>query len=89
MSDERGAILYRVAENCIIVSGLVILAMTFYAAMKKRDIKAENERLRNLYTVQEKDLNGNGIPEIFLDIDGKKYFYSVDGKSIEDKLKEK
>ena len=33
-----------------------------------------------------RDLNGNGIPEKFCEIEGKRFFYEVDGKSIEDGL---
>jgi hypothetical protein len=39
------------------------------------------------YPEKIKDLNGNDIPEKYIELNDKKYFLEVDGKSIESSLK--
>ena len=46
-------------------------------------IKDEVKAQRPVYYMDQRDLNGNGIPEIFYEIDGEKYFLSIDGKILE------
>jgi len=52
-------------------------------------IDLEKAKIERGITLQERDLNGNGIPEKFYEIDGKRYFLEIDGKNIEDTLKNK
>jgi len=47
----------------------------------------EIERARSGYILQERDLSRDGNNEIFYEIDGKKYFSTIDGKNLEDSLK--
>ena len=42
----------------------------------------EMARIEQGYTIQQKDLNGDGKPEIFCEIDGIRYFSSIDGKPV-------
>jgi hypothetical protein len=47
----------------------------------------EKARVERGYVLQERDLNGNGLPERFFEIEGRKYFLAIDGKNLEDTLK--
>ncbi len=47
----------------------------------------EKERAKYGYVLQRKDLNNNGIPEVYYEILGRKYFNEIDGKSVESLLK--
>jgi len=46
------------------------------------------ERVKQEYVLQEKDLNGDGKTERFYEIEGTKYFSDIDGKNLENFLRE-
>lgn len=50
-------------------------------------ISLEKARIEKGYIYREQDLNNNGVPEKFYEIDGRKYFLEIDGQRLEDKLK--
>ena len=83
--DETAALLLLIGFG-IAGSGI----FTFYSLGNTRMAKIELEkaRLEKEYVLQERDLNGNGIPERFYEIGGSKVFLSYDGVNIESKLKE-
>jgi hypothetical protein len=49
-------------------------------------IELEKAKVEQGYVIQERDLNGDGTPEVFFEVGDKKYFLSVDGKNIENTL---
>lgn len=51
-------------------------------------MELERAKVQSAYVLQEKDLNGNGIPKRFFERDGKKCFVSINGKDLESTLKE-
>lgn len=67
-----------------------LFSTSMLAAFIAVNIYSVNYQISNLenslkeHKIQSKDLNNNGIPEVFYEIEGKKYFLSIDGKSIED-----
>jgi hypothetical protein len=68
--------------------GAIILCSAFGLHLcdspNSRDI--ELERVKNqkqIYILHEKDLNGNQSSEIYLELEGKKYFSDIDGKNLE------
>ena len=48
----------------------------------------EMKRIEKGYSVQEKDLNNNGMPETFYEINNRKYFSRIDGQDLEESLKQ-
>jgi len=70
-----------------IAAGLIIsLVYLENQRLYSRD-EVEKEKAKYGYILQKKDLNNNGIPEIYYEIGGKKYVTEIDGKSIESLLK--
>ncbi len=74
------------------ITGLVSWAATDYYH-KPRDmmiIDPTEHLLRQSHSLeeQERDLNGNNIPERFIEYHGIKYFHSIDGKNLEDSFRE-
>ena len=61
-----------------------------YLGVKERIARLELEKTKveNGYVLQQRDLNNNGAPEGFYEIDGMKFFLTIDGKNLEDALKE-
>lgn len=80
----------RRGETFLYVTGLGIVGALCIAFMgdpsSETAKKEEKPKIENSYVLQEKDLNGNNIPEKFYEIDGKKVFLEVDGESLEGKL---
>ena len=77
------------------IVGLVIGGL-YYGMIKTgvanaNALKAVSElqktKIEKSYILQEKDLNNNGIPEKFYEINGQKYFLEIDGKTLEDKIR--
>lgn len=68
---------------CILLGGLGIGACAYLES------RAEVEKIRakNSQLVQERDLNGNGKPERYIEFNGQKYFSTIDGKDLEESLK--
>ncbi len=67
--------------------GAAVLSVYCVWQMMKRQIvetKLEKIRAERGYVLIEEDLNGNGVPEQFYEICGKKAFLSVDGKTLEE-----
>ena len=67
-----------------------------YAIHEYREIQNDKHfhekeimRIQNGYVLQKEDLNNNGVLEEFFEMDGKKFFHSIDGKSIEYLLMDK
>ncbi len=68
--------------------GIAFFALSFpitgYLQSQKeiRMIELEKAKVEKGYVLQERDLNGNNIPEKFYEIDGNKSFLSIDGKIL-------
>ncbi len=75
-----------------LLSGFLVGAAYFlnwgYKERKESDLKrAQTEQIdMEARFLQKRDLNGNGIPEIFYEINGNKYFKEIDGTPIEHSL---
>ena len=54
-----------------------------YAICAYKNKAPETAKAQPQYELRVQDLNGNGIPEKFYEIDGKRVFLEIDGKSIE------
>lgn len=69
--------------------GMIFACSLIYLENQRNYAKYELEKslAAKGYVLQKKDLNANGKPELFYEINGKKCFVEVDGKSIEDTLK--
>jgi len=52
------------------------------------ELEVEKSRAERGYVLRERDLNGNGVPERFIEIEGVKYFLEIDGENLYDALKE-
>ncbi len=57
-------------------------------AMYSKSHESEAAKAQPQYELQVRDLNGNGIPEKFYEVNGKKVFVEIDGKSVEDTIRE-
>ena len=71
---------------------IVGVAVAYFGAMAyidKEDSIFEMERAKaQPKKIIIQDLNRNNIPEKFYDINGKKFFLEIDGKNLEDVLRE-
>ena len=56
--------------------------------MEKKRAEIDMIRTRPQYELNVQDLNGNGLPEKFYEINGKRFFLEIDGKNLEDTLKQ-
>lgn len=69
---------------------LVVLFIggAFYNSYKIRlaEIELEKAKSQRGYVFKKKDLNDNGSPEKFYEINGEKYFLEIDGENLEAKL---
>ncbi len=75
----------------IAIGGAAVLGISVYQ-LSKIDIariELEKAKVERGYVLHERDLNNNGLPEKFYVIDGRKAFLSIDGKNLENKLKQK
>ncbi|MCH7568867.1 MAG: hypothetical protein IIA87_05595 [Nanoarchaeota archaeon] len=50
------------------------------------ELEVEKSRAERGYVLQERDLNGNGVPERFFEIEGIRYFLEIDGENLYDTL---
>ncbi len=70
--------------------GAVVLATIFSLNMAENSVKAylgyrDALKLRELeQKIETRDVNGNNLPEKYLEINGRKYFLEVDGKPIQE-----
>lgn len=74
----------------ILAAGAVaIIGLGIYRASRENieQLQLEKARTEKGYILQVRDLNGNGLPERFFEVDGKKYFLAVDGTNLTDTLK--
>ena len=51
-------------------------------------LELEKAKVERGYVPQERDLNENGLLERFYEVNGEKYFLEIDGKNLEETLRE-
>lgn len=68
----------------------VAIAVGVYSSGRENiaEMQLEKARVERGYVLQERDLNNNGLPERFYQVDGKKYFLEIDGENLEGTLRE-
>ena len=71
-------------KDILMITGLSIVFGGGSAYLNQR-AGAINCQEKTIYFYK-KDLNKNGIPEQFYEIEGQKYFSKIDGKNVEDLL---
>lgn len=73
----------------VVLGAMTLFGVSKYLDSRKNIAQTELERARveKGYVLQERDLNSNGVPERFYEIEGKKAFLSVDGRGVEDNLR--
>ena len=72
----------------IVIVTAVAVSLYIDGRKKVAGIGLEKAKVEREYVLQERDLNNNGSPERFYEIDGKRVFLSIDGKNLEDTLRE-
>lgn len=85
---------FTIIEGLIVVGILGMLAVIIIPNIDRfRERKEENGNYqesiniqKNVYELIRKDLNGNGLPEVYFEVDGKKFFYEIDGQPVLDYL---
>lgn len=83
-----------VSEGKYILAGFTLYAGVMISLIYLENLRlysrdeVEKERIKSGYVLQKKDLNNNGIPELYYEIGGKKYFTEIDGKNVESLLRE-
>ena len=74
-------------DSTKMILGMYVLMYAFgaYVVDKKAEAAVEiaKAQQQELYI---QDLNRNGLPEKFYEINGKKYFLEIDGKNLEDMM---
>ena len=65
-----------------------VVGALVYDNVRTNEIKFEAFRAQPQYELVVQDLNGNGTPEKFYEVNGKKFFLEIDGKNLEDTLRE-
>lgn len=91
LKNSKGFTLF---ETLIVASIVGILAVIIIPNIDRfRERKEENGNYqesiniqKNVYELIRKDLNGNGLPEVYFEVDGKKFFYEIDGQPVIDYL---
>jgi len=81
--DKIGKDFRTTLATAMLVGLPIACGISYMVKSINEDIRNEINAQRPAYYMDQRDLNGNGIPEIFYEIDGEKYFLSIDGKILE------
>ncbi len=69
------------------VAGVIGTIAYTDANRDNRRAEIEIAKARPQYELIVQNLNGNGVPEKFYEVNGRKFFLEIDGKNLEDTLR--
>ncbi len=78
---------YRHLAYAAMVVGVVGFLVYKDINKNNRNTEVELAKAKQPYELFVQDVNGNGIPETFIEVNGNRFFLAVDGKNLEDTLR--